>query len=352
MEPMIDLRSDTVTKPTPQMREAMAKARVGDDVAGDDPTVLDLEARIANLFGKPAALYTPSGTMANLLAILAQTRPGDEILTQDESHIYYYEGGGYASVAGCSIRFVNTDDAPKPGTMTPQSLEQAVRGDDIHYPRSSLLSIENTHNRAGGIVWPEDLRKQLCDVAHERELRVHTDGARIWNASIASGVPLHELADGSDTLSACLSKGLGCPVGSVLVGDQETIDIARHKRKMLGGGMRQAGIIAAAGLHALDHHHLDRLSEDHRRAQELAGLLAKMPLFDFDPATTETNLVYAELSSDAIAARGDAFAWQDLLETVGVRCYAESRSTLRFVTHLDLDDESIIETPKRLESLY
>ncbi len=351
MQPIIDMRSDTVTRPTPQMREAMANAKVGDDVAGDDPTVNELEQRAAQMFGKQAALLTPSGTMANLLAILAQTRPGDEILTHDESHVYYYEGGGYASVAGCSVRFVPSDDAPAAGLMTPESLGRTMRGNDIHYPRSSLLTIENTHNRGGGIVWPEDLRSRLCDAAHERGLRVHTDGARIWNASVASGVALHELADGSDTVSACLSKGLGCPVGSVLVGDHETIEIARHKRKMLGGGMRQAGIIAAAALHAFDHHHIDRLAEDHRRASQLAESLAQLPIFEFDPASVETNLVYARLTDAAIEQRGDAFEWQDLLEEVGVRCYAESTTTLRFVTHLDLNDDLVMELPGRLETL-
>lgn len=348
---IIDMRSDTVTRPTPQMREAMAKAQVGDDVAGDDPTVNELEQRAAKMFGKQAALLTPSGTMANLLAILAQTRPGDEILTHDESHIYYYEGGGYASVAGCSVRFVPSDDAPAPGLMTPESLMRSLRGRDLHYPTSTLLTLENTHNRGGGIVWPEPLRQALCDAAHERGLRVHTDGARIWNASVASGIPLYELAEGSDTISACLSKGLGCPVGSILVGDQATIDRARHKRKMLGGGMRQAGIIAAAALHAFDHHHVDRLAEDHRRASQLAEELAALPIFDFDPASVETNLVYAKLTENALDAQGDAFVWQQLLETVGVRCYAESRTTLRFVTHLDLNDELVAEAPERLKPL-
>lgn len=351
MQPIIDMRSDTVTRPTPQMREAMANASVGDDVAGDDPTVNELEQRAAKMFGKQAALLTPSGTMANLLAILAQTRPGDEILTHDESHIYYYEGGGYASVAGCSVRFVPSDDAPSAGLMTPEAITRVMRGSDIHYPTSTLLTLENTHNRGGGIIWPEPLRRALCESAHENNLRVHTDGARIWNASIASGVPLYELAEGSDTLSACLSKGLGCPVGSILVGDQETINRARHKRKMLGGGMRQAGIIAAAALHAFDHHHIDRLVEDHRRAAQLAHALAQLPIFDFDPARIETNLVYATLSNSALKNQGDAFHWQDLLETVGVRCYAESTTTLRFVTHLDLDDELVAQVPDRLKSL-
>ena len=350
MQPIIDLRSDTVTRPTPAMRDAMARAEVGDDVAGDDPTVNALEDRAASMFGKEAALFVPSGTMGNLLAILSQTRSGDEILTHDESHVYYYEGGGYAAVAGCSVRFVPDDDAPKHGTITPGALDRTMRGEDLHFPSSSLLTIENTHNRAGGLVWPEDLRRSLCAHAHEMGLRVHTDGARIWNASIASGVSLSELAQGSDTLSACLSKGLGCPVGSILVGDAPTISIARHKRKMLGGGMRQAGILAAAALHAFDHH-IDRLADDHRRARSLADTLSALPIFDFDPSTVETNLVYAPLTPDAIAKKGNAYDWQSLLDGVGVRCYAESTSTLRFVTHLDLDDDLVAMVPDRVRSL-
>lgn len=348
MEPIIDMRSDTVTRPTPEMRDAMARAAVGDDVAGDDPSVNELESRASALFGKEAALFVPSGTMGNLLGILAQTAPGDEILTHQENHIYYYEGGGYAAVAGCSVRFVDDQDAPKRGVMTPDGLDRALRGCDIHFPRSRLLSIENTHNRAGGLVWPEDMRRELCDAAHQRGLRVHLDGARLWNASVASGIPIHELVEGCDSVSVCLSKGLGCPVGSLLVSDRETIQIARRKRKMIGGGMRQAGVLAAAAIHALEHHHIDRLSEDHRRAKLLAEELTKLPIFDFDPELVETNLVYARLSREALEAQGDAFAWQDLLDERGVRCYAESRTTLRFVTHLDLSDELVTLVPERV----
>ncbi len=350
MDQPIDLRSDTVTRPTPAMREAMARASVGDDVMRADPSVIELETRVAELFAKPAALFTPSGTMANLLAILSQTRPGDEILTHCESHIYYYEGGGYAAVAGCGVRFVDDSDAPKPGVLTPTALEEALRPPDVHFPAPALLTLENTHNRGGGVVWPIDAIGAIASLAHDRGLRVHTDGARIWNAAIASGQSLSELAKHSDTLSACLSKGLGCPVGSVLVGDGRTIEIARRKRKMLGGGMRQAGVLAAAGLYALDHH-LDRLAEDHQRAQMLAVELAQLPMFDFEPGRVETNLVYATLTSEALREKGDAFLWQDLLKAVGVLCYAESPTTLRFVTHLDLTDEMVALAPRRIAAM-
>ena len=350
MDQPIDLRSDTVTRPTDAMRHAMARAQVGDDVMRADPTVIALEEHVAKLFDKPAALFTPSGTMANLLAILSQTRPGDEILTHRESHIYYYEGGGYAAVAGCSVRFVDDSDAPKPGVMTPAALEHAMRGVDVHFPTPALLTLENTHNRGGGVVWPIDAPAAIARYAHDRGLRVHTDGARIWNASIATGQSLSALAEHSDTLSACLSKGLGCPVGSVLMGDVETIKLARRKRKMLGGGMRQAGVLAAAGLYAIDHH-IERLGEDHRRAKSLAIELARLLIFDFEPERVETNLVYAKMSDRALRDRGDAIAWQKLLKASGVLCYAESPTTLRFVTHLDLTDEMIAQTLTRIAAL-
>jgi len=345
----IDLRSDTVTRPTPAMRQAMANAEVGDDVMRTDPTVIALEERVAGMFGKAAAMFTPSGTMANLLAILSQTSPGDEILTHRESHIFYYEAGGYASVAGCSIKFVDDADAPKRGLLTAQSLRNAIRPSDVHFPSPRLFTIENTHNRGGGVVWPTELLRETCVSAKEAGLRVHTDGARIWNASVTQEVECRELAAHTDTISACLSKGLGCPVGSLLAGDQETIDRARHKRKMLGGGMRQAGVMAAAGLYALDHH-FDRLAEDHARAKKMAYDLAELRMFDFDPSTVETNLVYAKLSDDALNKVGDAFVWEGKLSENGVLCYAESAGTLRFVTHLDLDDTMVDVAVKRIMS--
>jgi threonine aldolase len=346
----IDLRSDTVTRPTLAMRKAMANAEVGDDVMGEDPSVIALEERVAGLFKKESSLFVPSGTMANLLAILSQTSPGDEILTHRESHIYYYEAGGYAAIAGCSVKFVDDSDAPKPGVMTARALRGAVRPPDIHFPSPTLFTIENTHNRGGGVVWPMDILGETCAQAKSLGLRVHTDGARIWNASIASGISLDQLAAQTDTLSVCLSKGLGCPAGSMLVGDQETITRARHKRKMLGGAMRQAGILAAAGLYALDNH-FDRLAIDHTRAKCLAEELAGLVMFDFDPDTVETNLVYAKLSRSAVEAQGDAFVWENRLKSEGVLCFAESQSTLRFVTHQDLDDPMIQETGARIRRM-
>ncbi len=346
----IDLRSDTVTQPTLAMREAMASAEVGDDVMRTDPTVIALEEKAADLFGKQAGLFTPSGTMANLLAILAQTKPGDEILTHRESHVYYYEAGGYAALAGCSVRFVDDQPDVKRGIFTAAALRSAIRPSDIHFPNPSLCTIENTHNRGGGVTWTMDQLQAVREVADDHDLRVHCDGARIWNASIACGISLKDLASTSDTLSACLSKGLGCPVGSVLVGDRETIEHARHKRKMLGGGMRQAGVLAAAGLYAIENH-FERLQEDHDRAKRLAHQLADLKIFDFDPESVETNLVYAKLSQSAMESFGDAFALETQLKDIGILCYAESAWTLRFVTHLDLDCVVLDEVAPRINTL-
>ncbi len=350
MHKRIDFRSDTVTKPTQAMREAMAQAEVGDDVMGEDPSVIALEERVAEMFGKDAGLFVPSGTMSNLLAILAQTSPGDEILTHKESHIYYYEGGGYASLAGCGIKLIDDSAGFKPGVLTVDSIKKAVRVSDIHFPVSRLLTLENTHNRGGGVVWPMDQLREAIACGKGLGLRVHMDGARIWNAAVRLGVGCDEITKGCDTVSACLSKGLGCPVGSVLVGDRETIEVARRKRKLVGGGMRQAGILAAAGIYALDHH-VDRLDEDHKRAAMLGDRLAAFDMFDFDPTKIETNLVYARLSQGAIDKGGDAFAWEKRIVAEGVMCYAESASTVRFVTHLGIDDEMIEEAAKRISKI-
>ncbi|MCA9729392.1 MAG: aminotransferase class I/II-fold pyridoxal phosphate-dependent enzyme, partial [Candidatus Eisenbacteria bacterium] len=331
MDRSIDFRSDTVTRPTPAMREAMVNATVGDDVMREDPSINLLEERTAKLFGKEAALFTPSGTMANLLAIASQTVPGDELLTHRDSHVYYYEAAGYAAVAGCSIRFVSDAGAPKPGLLTPEALQQAIRPKDDHFPTPRLVTFENTHNRGGGVVWPLELLRATADAAHDRGLKVHIDGSRVWNAAVALGVDLATIARPGDTLSACFSKGLGCPVGSILLGTKETIDRARHRRKMLGGGMRQAGVLAAAALHALDHH-LGRLAEDHRRARTLAESLVECSAFAMDPTAVETNLVYVPIAAEAVALGHDAVFWEQRLREAGILCYAEGNDRIRLVT--------------------
>lgn len=283
----IDLRSDTVTQPTPAMRRAIAEAEVGDDVLGDDPTVHHLEARVAELLGKEAALFVPSGTMANQLAIRVHTQPGDEILVEAEAHLYYYEAGAPAALSGVQCRCL----PGRRGIFTAADLEAALRPANVHFPPTRLVCVENTHNRGGGSVWPLESLRAVTACARRHGLALHLDGARLWNASAASGVPVQEYAAGFDTVSVCFSKALGAPVGSALTGPRELIERARRFRKMFGGGMRQAGILAAAALYALEYHR-ERLAEDHARARRLAGVLAELPSAAIDPAEVETNLVY------------------------------------------------------------
>lgn len=324
-ETPIDLRSDTVTRPTQAMRRAMAEAEVGDDMFGDDPTVRRLEERFCEITGMEAALFVPSGTMANQLAIRAQTQPGDEVITHPESHIVHYETGGPAAISGVSLRFA---DGPR-GTFDPECLRALVRPDDPHCTVTRLVSLENTHNR--GRVWPIDRLHAVIDAAHDLGLRAHVDGARIWNASVASGQPVRAILANADSVSACFSKGLGAPVGSALASDAATIRRARRFRKMLGGAMRQSGVLAAAALHALDHH-VDRLAEDHANARYLAERLAQIPGVHAEPDRVETNLVY--FKSDP--SRGPAPQLCRALAAEGVLVLDEGPHTIRAVTHLDV----------------
>ncbi|HHO51522.1 MAG TPA: low-specificity L-threonine aldolase [Deltaproteobacteria bacterium] len=321
----IDLRSDTVSLPTEAMLAAMMAAELGDDVLGDDPTVQRLEARCAALSGKEAALFVPSGTMANLIAIEVSTRRGDEVLAHEAAHPFHYEAGGAAGLAGIQLRLV-----PGPrGVMDPDVVAAAIRPEAPHHPRTSLLCVEDTHNRGGGRIQPLENTDALCALARERGLASHLDGARILNAVVASGVPLERRARGFDTVSFCFSKGLGCPVGSILCGDRGRMIRARRMRKMLGGATRQAGLLAAAALYALDHH-VDRLAEDHRRAQELAGGLAEAG-FALEPP--ETNILVVAVPS--------APAFVERLGQHGVRCFPVADDRLRLVVHLGIDDADV-----------
>jgi threonine aldolase len=285
---IIDLRSDTVTHPTQEMRDAMYKAEVGDDVFGEDPTINRLEALAARRLGKEAAMFTPSGTMSNLLAVLSQTRHGDEVILGSEAHIFWNEAGGAAALGGVSLRTVlNRQD----GTMDIAEAEAAVRSNNIHYPPTTLLCIENTQNRCGGSVLTASYTQDICDMAHRHGLKVHLDGARIFNAEVALGVPAATLAAPVDSVCFCLSKGLSAPVGSLLCGTAEFIARARKLRKMVGGGMRQAGIIAAAGIVSLEKE-VSRLAEDHANAKKLAAGIASIRGMSVEPV--ETNIVMFE----------------------------------------------------------
>lgn len=327
---MIDLRSDTVTKPTAAMREAMARAEVGDDVFGDDPTVQELEAETAALLGKEAAVFTPSGTMANQLAIRCHTEPGDEVLVEANAHIYYYEAGGPAALSGVMCRCIEG----RRGIFSGADLEAALRPADQHFPRPRLVCLENTHNRGGGKIWSLQEVQNVAAAARKHNLQLHLDGARLWNASVAAGIPERDYAACFDTVNVCFSKGLGAPVGSALAGSRSMIARARRFRKMLGGGMRQAGIIAAGALFALRHHRA-RLTEDHANARLLASGLAKVKGLAVDPAEVETNMVRFRVQS--LPAEGLV----EQLRARGVLVLATGPDTIRAVTNLMVSAKDI-----------
>lgn len=326
----VDLRSDTVTRPTPDMRRAIAEAVVGDDVYGDDPTVKELERRIAELTGKEAALYVPSGTMGNQLAVACQTSPGDEVLIEAHSHMQLYEQGGIGANSGCMAH-------PLPsarGLIAAEAVLSTLHDEDDHVARVTLLCVENTHNWHGGVVCPLESLKVVTETAHRHGIAVHLDGARLWNASVASGIPIRTWASHADTVMMCFSKGLGAPVGSILAGSAERIRLARRIRKRWGGAMRQVGILAAACLHALEHH-VERLADDHRRSRILAEGLARLPGLKVEPP--ETNIVFVNLEHSALEATSVAEA----LSARGVWLTPYSASRLRMITHMDVDDEGI-----------
>ncbi|GAB4326829.1 MAG: low-specificity L-threonine aldolase [Dehalococcoidia bacterium] len=337
MSGVIDLRSDTVSKPDEAMRQAIATAEVGDDVFGDDPTVNRLEAMAANLLGKEAAVFVPSGTMANLVAVMTHVGRGDEILLGDQSHIFNYEVAGTAAIAGAQVHALpNLPD----GSLNLDAVEAAIRPPNIHHPRTALLCLENTHNRCGGAAIPVETLDRLAGAAHDHGLQVHLDGARIFNAAVALGVPAARIAREADSVSFCLSKGLGCPVGSLLCGSREFIVAARRNRKMLGGGMRQAGILAAAGIYALEHN-IDRLAEDHQNAKALAKGLARHDAFA--PNEPETNIVVADV------LRGDLDAWLRAFAAEGVLAVPFGRQRMRMVTHINISAADVDEALARID---
>lgn len=331
---MIDLRSDTVTKPTLEMREAMFRADVGDDVYGEDPTLIKLEKMAAERIGKEAALFVPSGTMGNQLAILTHCQRGDEILLEADSHIFYYEVGGPAVLSGVQTRPIKGQK----GFIAPDDIRQAIRDENIHTPRTGLLCLENTHNRAGGAVLTVEQMQQMVNVAHQNKIPVHLDGARIFNAATALGVDVKMLTKDVDSVMFCLSKGLSAPVGSLLAGNKAFIDKARKNRKLLGGGMRQAGILAAAGIVALETM-VDRLVEDHRNARYLAEILAQLPGIAIDPSQVLTNILIFSVKDLKISA--DEF--EERLAAEGILCGSFGPTNIRFVTHKDVNAAQIDE---------
>jgi threonine aldolase len=331
----IDLRSDTVTRPSAEMRRIMAEAEVGDDVLGDDPTVIALQERAAELFGKEAGIYMPSGTMTNQVALFAHTRRGDEVFIHELAHILVNEGAGGAIHSQLQFRCFASGD----GMLDAGVLEEFVHDDsDPHHAPTRVVALENTHNYCGGTTLPFDRVLAVRELCDRHGLILHLDGARVCNAAVASGMRLDEIVAPYDSISVCLSKGLGAPVGSVLLGSRNFIARAVRGRKVMGGGMRQAGIIAAAGLYALEHN-VERLADDHRRARALAERLDKVPGLTVDLQAVQTNIVFVDTRDTG----HKAIDFERPIADAGVLCFAEKPYALRFVTHLDVDDAAVEE---------
>ena len=326
-EATIDLRSDTVTKPSPAMRRAMAEAEVGDDVYLEDPTVNRLQARAAEIFGRDAGLFVPSGSMGNLTCVMAQTARGQEVICEARGHVYNYEMGSMSALGGVLPRLVPAED----GVLTWEKIAPAIREKVYYRPQTALISLENTHNTAGGTVYPTRLANEICEHAHEAGIKVHLDGARIFNAAVYLGENVAEMTQKFDSVQFCLSKGLGAPVGSMIVGSKDFIDRCRVIRKMLGGGMRQAGVIAAAGLVALEEGP-KLLAMDHENAQLLAQGLAEIPGLQIDPKKVQTNIVMLKVAQTRMAAS----QLVNKLATRRVLAGAIDATTVRLVTHRDV----------------
>ncbi len=329
MDRPIDLRSDTVTQPTPEMRRAMFDAPVGDDVFGEDPSINALQNKVAALCGKEAALFVPSGTMANQIAINTHTQPGDEVICEYGSHIFNYEGGGAALLSVAEIPLLSGER----GVITRDCVAAAIRPDDHHFARTRLIEIENTHNRSGGAIFPLPEILAIRSLANEHDLVMHLDGARLWNAHVATGIPLVEWCAPFDSVSLCFSKGLGAPVGSILVGSKKIVHRAHRYRKIYGGGMRQAGVLAAAALYAVEHH-IERLKEDHHRARQLAEKFLSLGAH-VDMEATQTNIVIVDF--EPLGRKSDELVRQ--FADAGLLTLSISATRIRLVTHLDYNDE-------------
>ncbi|WP_017343244.1 low specificity L-threonine aldolase [Halorubrum sp. T3] len=336
----IDLRSDTVTAPSDEMRDAAATAEVGDDVYRDDPTVNELERRAADAVGTEAALYVPSGTMANQIAVHAHTEPGQELLLERESHIYRWELAGAAKLSGVQTRTIDAGDRCVP---TPDAVREGLVDEDLHRPGTGLLSLENTHNYRGGVAVPVDRIAAAAEAARDADVPVHLDGARVFNAAVALGVDASEIVAPVESVTFCLSKGLGAPVGSILAGDEDFVEDARRVRKLFGGGMRQAGIIAAPGIRALAN--VDRLAEDHANAERLAAGLDAID--GVDAPAPDTNIVVAHTEDAGVPAESLYAACKE----AGVGCVEFADYTTRFTTHLDVDESDVDEAVKRIAAV-
>lgn len=332
MNELIDLRSDTVTKPTAAMRESMITAPVGDDVFGEDPTIRQLEEKVANIFGHEAALFAPSGTMTNQIAIKAHTQPGDEMICEESCHVYTWEGGGPAILSGVTCRTIIGDR----GVIFTSQLQDKIRPANDHFVRTKIVALENTHNRGSGRIYPLDEIKSIRKWTAENNLILHCDGARIWNAIVASGISGKEYGSMFDSISVCFSKGLGAPVGSAIIGSRDFIKKCKRIRKLFGGGMRQAGMLAAAALFALENH-IDRLAEDHANAKKLAQGLAHIPGIVLDPPQIETNLIWFRLDPNY----GQTTTLINRLKKRNLLIHQSGNDLMRVCTHLDVSSKQI-----------
>jgi threonine aldolase len=339
---VIDLRSDTVTRPSPEMRHVIATAEVGDDVFGDDPTVIELEAYVAGLFEREASLFVPSGTMANQICLKAHSQPGWELLCDRDCHLVNYEAAGPAVHSGLLVNLLTTER----GMVTADMVRTNIRPKDLHCPETKIVALENTHNRHGGTILPQNEILRVRQVCDEFGLILHLDGARIWNVHVATGIPLPELTRPFDSVSVCLSKGLGAPIGSMILGSAEFIAKCRRERKLFGGGMRQVGIIAAAGLYAVKNN-IGRLAEDHANARRLAEGLNGLGSFRIDLSRVETNIVVAGIDGDHTA---DSVLAK--MKEVGVWAVPFGPKRIRFVTHLDVSRSDCEEALERLRGLF
>ncbi len=338
----IDLRSDTVTKPSQEMLQAITNAEVGDDVLGDDPTVKELEMYIANLFNREASLYVPSGTMANQIALKVNSQIGWELLCERDCHIVNYEAAGPVVHSGLLINLLNTER----GMIPAETIRQNVRPLNIHCPLTKMVALENTHNRHGGTILPQDEILKVRQVCDEFNLIFHLDGARIWNAHVVTGLSLAELTKPFDSVSVCLSKGLGAPIGSMILGTSEFIEKCRRERKIFGGGMRQAGLIAAAGLYAVKNN-IPRLADDHSNAKFLANGLNKLRLFEVDLALVDTNIILADITDGSTADQ-----ILEKMSEISVLAVPFGPNRLRFVTHLDVTKADCEEAVERLKQIF
>ena len=335
---IIDLRSDTITKPTPGMLDAMMSARVGDDVFGEDPTVKELENKAAEIFGLEAGLFCPSGTMTNQIAIRTLTQPQDEVICDKRSHIYLYEGGGIASNSMVSVELLEGDR----GRLTPEIIEPCIKPDDIYYPMTRLIALENTVNKEGGSYYTMDEMREISTMAKKHNLAMHLDGARIFNALVETGDDAKETGQYFDTISVCLSKGLGAPVGSLLLSSHENIKKASRIRKVFGGAMRQSGYLAAAGIYALDHH-VERLIDDHKNARQIASLISELPIVEkVEPV--DTNIIIFSLVDGV-----DVNSYLDKLRDLGILALGFGGRSIRMVTHLDITDEMMDAFSERIK---